>query len=456
MAENEKEAIERDDILDFEDEVTTQMTGTEALSPENTSITEDAPLSEEPLSLSDTPFAEEAVSTPLSDEETSALPGTDSSPAKETSAPVPEYGAPQPLFEDIIPLGLVAEKKKEASNQKSPKETAAAAKKAEKEAAAAAKKAEKEAAAAAKKAEKEKKKKAKTEALIAAVEAEAVEKAKAEMKRDTGETYELPESPAEPPAAPVIPVVAPVKEESSPKKEKGAFSEPEHDEGEVLPPVKEYTDYERKLRRKYKLGKDVLLSANDVVPGFVIAKGENVIRTYRCLTTKKGDGTLCLTNRRLLINAGERSELDIAKVSGIKFSQYTNFSFPKFLFWIIFLGLGVFMLLLPTTHTGMNIPFLTGESWKGWFTYLFYACGGVSAAISIPLFFTMVKKTFYFYVYAKEEAPFFEVKSKAYAKREKKGKVYKYMVTKAGRESEKAARELGALIIEAKEGRYDF
>lgn len=455
MAENEKEAIERDDILDFEDEVTTQMTGSEALSPEDLSLTDDPPIMEGAPSAEDA-FPAAGDSTPdLSDREESALPEFSSSPAKEPSAPMPEYGAPQPLFEDIIPLGLVAEKKKEASNQKSTKETVAAAKKAEKEAAAAAKKAEKEAAAAAKKAEKEKKK-AKTEALIAAVEAEAVEKAKAEIKRDTGETYELPESPAEPPAAPVIPVVAPVKEESSPKKEKGAFSGPEQDEGEVLPPVKEYTDYERKLRRKYKLGKDVLLSANDVVPGFVIAKGENVIRTYRCLATKKGDGTLCLTNRRLLINAGERSELDIAKVSGIKFSQYTSFSFLKFLFWIIFLGLGVFMLLLPTVHTGMNIPFLTGESWKGWFTYLFYACGGVSAAISIPLFFTMVKKTFYFYVYAKEEAPFFEVKSKAYAKREKNGKVYKYMVTKAGRESEKAARELGALIIEAKEGRYDF
>ena len=38
----------------------------------------------------------------------------------------------------------------------------------------------------------------------------------------------------------------------------------------------------------------------------------------------------------------------------------------------------------------------------------------------------------------------------------KKGKQYSFVVTDAGKESEKAARELGALILEVKEGRYDF
>ena len=230
---------------------------------------------------------------------------------------------------------------------------------------------------------------------------------------------------------------------------KGADSAAKDSEGD------NYSRTEKHLRKQYHLHKDLLLHSNSVVPGFVIAKGENVIRSYSCLSAGRGDGVLCLTNKRLLINAGERSEIDIDKVSGIKFSRSTHFSFGKFLFWLIFFGLGVFMLLLPSFNSGMNIPGITGESWKDWFGILFYVCGGISVLISLPLFFTMVKKNFYFYVYAREEAPFLEYKSRAYAKREKKGKVYKYTVSKAGRESEKAARELGALIIEAKEGRYD-
>ena len=188
----------------------------------------------------------------------------------------------------------------------------------------------------------------------------------------------------------------------------------------------------------------------------MIARGETVIRTYSCLASKKGDGTLCLTNRRLLIDAGERSEIGIDKVSGIKFCKFSRFSFLKFLFWLIFFGLGAAMVALPFIHTQVQIPMITGDAWQSWFNILFYACGAVSLLISLPLFFTMVRKSFYFYVYAREEAPFLEYKSKSFAKREKKGKVYKYMVANAGKESEKAARELGALIIEAKEGRFDF
>ena len=293
------------------------------------------------------------------------------------------------------------------------------------------------------------------------MEAEAESKAKREIERETGEPYdpapekaekapektaESTEEKADKPAAPVAAAVAGAAEDSKSDDKRGS----------AAPAERQYSPYERKLRRQYKMNKDLLLSENDVIPGFVIAKGETVIRSYRCLATSKGDGTVCLTNKRLLVNASERSEIEIDKVTGIKFSKFSNFSAVKFLLWLIFFGLGVFMLLLPKFNSGMNIPMITGENWKNWFTYLFYSLGGVFVLISIPLFFSMLKKTFYFYVYAKEDAPFLECKSGSYAKRERKGKVYKYMVAKAGKESEKAARELGALIIEAKEGRYDF
>ena len=423
------EMIDKKDALDFEDEVTTRLDGTEV-----------------------TPTAEAASADVASDLlEITDEPAASAEPPKEE---IPkQYGAPQPLFEDIVPAEFARPEKKERPDPKKEKEAAAAAKKAEKEA-------EKEAKEAAKRAEKEakeeakrQKEKAKYAALIADAESKAVAKAKAEIERDTGEVYDYPEEKPAPAAAQAAPAAAPVVPVAVPAAP--ANSEKKTGEGN-LEPSKSYKRFKKKLRRKYKLDKDYLLSSNDVVPGFVIARGETVIRTYSCLASKKGDGTLCLTNRRLLIDAGERSEIGIDKVSGIKFCKFSRFSFLKFLFWLIFFGLGAAMVALPFIHTQVQIPMITGDAWQSWFNILFYACGAVSLLISLPLFFTMVRKSFYFYVYAREEAPFLEYKSKSFAKREKKGKVYKYMVANAGKESEKAARELGALIIEAKEGRFDF
>ena len=187
----------------------------------------------------------------------------------------------------------------------------------------------------------------------------------------------------------------------------------------------------------------------------MIAKGENVVRSYRCLSSKAGDGTICLTNKRLLINAGERSEIGIDQVSGIKFSNYTRFYFIRFLFALIFIGLGALLLALPSIKDSVSIPYVTGENYKSWFAYIFYPCGGISLLIGLPILFHSIKTSFYFYVYARMETPFLEYKSPVQAKRERKGKVFKYMIAKPGKESEKAARELGALIIEVKQGHYD-
>ena len=400
MSNKENEFIAKNDLPDFEDEVTVRIGGTPEGAPA---------IAEESLAVSEPAVVEEA--------------------------PKPEYGAPQPLFEDIIPAERTPSKIEIVPDKKAEKEAAAAAKKAEKDA-------EKEA----KKAEKEAKKKAKIAALIAAVESEAEAKAKKEYEEETGEPYDDPTpEPVAVADAPVAPdVQQPEKEVPAPKA--SAQSNP----------PKQYSSGEKKLRKRYKMAKDVLLSSNDVIPGFVIAKGENVIRSYQCLAAKKGCGMVTLTNRRLLVDAGERSEIEIDKVSGIKFCKYANFHFFRFLFWLIFFGLGALMTALPFIKEMVEIPGITGESWQDWFSILFYICGPISLIISIPFFFTMLKKTFYFYIYAREESPFLECKNGSYAKRERKGKVYKYTLAKAGKESEKAARELGALIIEAKDGRYNF
>lgn len=459
MNQSEKEKNFTNSLADFEDEVSRRIeNGTESEIdeiPVTPAATIDLMNEPEPVA----PAAEPEAAKPIEIEPAPAVesaPVVNAEPEPTVEVPAapeevreePTYGAPQPLDEDLLPSDLIrSEEERRAAAERADKAAAAVAAREAKEAEAERRKAEKEAAKeAAKEAKRQAKadkKKAKTAALIARVESEAEQNAIKEIEKETGEHYEpAPAQQAAEQAAPAdAPVVAALPVEETPKEE------------EKKP--RKYSSYERKLRRKYKLDKDKLLSENDAVPGFIIAKGETVIRSYNCLSTGKGDGILCLTNKRLLINAGERSEIAIDKVSGIKFSKYGRFSFGKFLFWLIFFGLGAFMLMLPSFNSGMNIPGITGESWKDWFTILFYVCGGISVLISLPFFFTMVRKTFYFYVYAREEAPFLEYKSRSYARREKKGKVYKYMVSKAGKESEKAARELGALIIEAKEGRYD-
>lgn len=329
---------------------------------------------------------------------------------------VPVYGVPQPLFEDFIPSDFSLNDVKAKKEEKAEKTAAPILPEQEQivpQVAVQEEEAQKAAPAISKK---DKKKAAKAAPQVAPVVAYTEEPVSQEM-----------------------PEAAPVKQ----KVDKRAAKE-----------EKALRAYKNKLRKKYKLNQDELLSENDVIRGFVLAKGEHLVRAYSCLN--RGDGSVCLTNKRLLISAGERSELEVDKVTGIKFTKYTHFSVMKLLFGLLFLGLGVFMILLPFVKSSMNIPFITGKYWKHWFFYVFLGCGAASALISLPLLLTMIRRTFYFYIYAKQDTPFFEVKSRYYAKNEKKGRVYKYVVSKAGKDSEKAARELGALLLEVKDGRYDY
>ena len=388
-------------------------------------IIPETPEQMEAAAESEPSFSDEPVKIELSEEP------EPEAPAPEEEKPAPGYGAPQMLYEDFIPFEyLHGTEQKEEKPAEEPKP----------------------------KKEKPKKpaKPTKEEELLAAVEAEMASReeegatvAPPEDIPAIAEQMAAPEEAvviADPAIAPVAPVV-PVKEEP-------VMAEKKETE---IKEKREYSSFERKLRRKYRLDKDLLLSNNDIVPGFILAKGENVVRCYNCLSSKKGEGTVCLTNKRLMINADERSEVAVNMVTGIKFAKNTYFSVAKFLFGLLFLLLGAAMILLPFFRDKVPvIPYVTDDHWKNWFMYLFIACGAVSVLISFPLLGTMVKKMFYFTVFVNEGAPFLECKSKSFVKNEKKGKQYSFVVTDPGKESEKAARELGALILEVKEGRYDF
>ena len=400
---------------------------------------ESSPIEEPSAPVESAPETEEAPALALEDPapaEEIAVPEEIPVPVEEPApapAPAPqeeeaprEYGAPQPLFEDIIPAGFSLEEKKKERER-------------EKERIAAIKRAEAEEKRRQKEWEESEKKRQKEE------EADAKKQAKNGKKKSKNPDSDAIENEA---AEEIL------KEEAAEPAKKKKKEAPIIADDFFAEPAKEYTRAEAKLRRKYKMNKDVLLSENDVVPGFVIAKGENIVRSYNCLSGK-GCGTICLTNKRLLINATERSEMDIQKVSGIKFSNCTSFNFIKFLFALFFVALGGFMIALPAIRNSVSIPYITGEYYKTWFTYVFYPCGGISALIGLPLLFTTIKTSFYFYVYACADTPFLECKSAAQAKRERKQKAFKYLVAKPGKESDKAARELGALIIEVKDGKYD-
>ncbi|GEM_PF-2282481 len=247
------------------------------------------------------------------------------------------------------------------------------------------------------------------------------------------------------------PVVLPVAVSAEAPAEKKAEPEKKPEEKRT-----DYTWQEHKLRRKYKMDHDPLFCANDVIPGFIIARGEKVIRTYNCLASDSGDGTVCLTNKRLLVNAGERSEVAVEQISGIKFSRYTHFYFLRCFFALLFTAIAVAAVLLPHLNKlPFAIPNITGEARKTWAVILCYVGGGIGALIALPIWLHVVKKTFYFFIYAHQDTPFVQCKSASYIKSEARGKVASCMVAKAGKESEKAARELGALLIEIKEGRFD-
>ena len=386
----------------------------EAAVPEEAPIAEGAP-AEEPL-----------TETPV---ESVPEPAPEPAPAREESA-APGYGAPQMLYEDFIPYEYLHDVPPAPEKPETPAEQEPAPESEEK------------------KKKKDKKPSKEEEELLAAVEAEMA------SRSETAPEVELAPAPAPAAteAAPVIPVVAPAApaavHEEAPMAENNTNT----------PPVREYSSYEKKLRRKYGLDKDVILSQNDVVPGFVLAKGENVVRCYYCLNSDEGEGTLCVTNKRLLINADERSEVEIERVTGVKFLKNTSFSVIKLLFALAFSLIGGLLIAIPFIRGMIQIPFIDLDAlWKDWFRYLFLAVGGVDVLISLPFWFTMVKKYFRFNIFVKDSASFLEVKSGAFFKKEKKGKMHGgFMISKAGKESEKAARELGALILEIKAGRYDF
>ena len=379
-------------------------------------VTESAPIEVAPAETASDPIPLPAEAEPEPAPASSAPEPASVAPS--SSEPAPSgYGAPQMLYEDFIPYEYLHDTPERSADTRSEEP-------------------------------KKKKKLSREDELLAAVEAEMASQEAESAAAPVNEPAVSPRSETSDPApvVPVIPVATSGEEENS-------MADAPTDSA---PKPREYTPYERRLRRKYKLDKDILLSENDIVPGFILAKGENMVRCYHCIDSRKGEGTLCLTNKRLLINTDEHAEVAVEDVMGIKFSKNTYFSFFKFLFALIFLGLGAFMILLPFVHTGMNIPSITGESWKEWFKYLFIACGAVSVLISFPLWKRMVKSYFYFSIFVREGAPFIECKSRSVVKGEKKGTQFNFILSDAGKESEKAARELGALLLEVKDGRYNF
>jgi len=274
---------------------------------------------------------------------------------------------------------------------------------------------------------------------------------------------EVPDAPVYQEPAPVVspvPVTAPadpfVKSEAAPAAPVDEGAKPKKGKNyQEEQKTRTYTKTEKKLRRKYKMDKDNLFASNDVVPGFILARGEHVIRTYRCLASSKGLGTICLTDRRLLVNADERSEVTIEQITGIRFCKYANFYVVKLIFGLIFSALAILSLLLPFVNFGINIPNISGDDGPAMWAMILCLVGAAAGiGIALPFWITLVRKTFYFFVYANINTPFIACKNASFMKREAKGKVATCMVVSAGKESEKAARELGALIIEIKEGRF--
>ncbi len=204
--------------------------------------------------------------------------------------------------------------------------------------------------------------------------------------------------------------------------------------------------YQKKLRKKYKLERDELFGNNAIVDGFVLANSEKLLRSYQCLSTANGSGIITVTNKRVLFDAGERTEVPVENIVGIKYARYSHFSFAKFLFSLILIGGGVFVALFLERFIG-------GMSWyKGWLKYASYGVGAVMLLCSIPLL-KWVNKSFYLRFYALQNEAF--VSYKGAGKKKDLGENETSIIAAAGKECSKAAREIGALILDIKAGRYN-
>jgi hypothetical protein len=203
----------------------------------------------------------------------------------------------------------------------------------------------------------------------------------------------------------------------------------------------------KKLRKKYKIDKDSIFSENDYVDGFILANNETLLRRYDALKVNGGNiGRILITNKRMLFNTSEKAEIPLASVNGIRSAKYWTLNWVKFIFSLIFIGIAAFAFIYDFT----TFDFFQG---KAWLIYIIMGVGAVFALFGLIMLFTFARRRFALKVFISSSYEFITYNSK---KRKKENAIMEsVIVAMPGKELDKMVREVGALIIQSREGYFD-
>ena len=214
-------------------------------------------------------------------------------------------------------------------------------------------------------------------------------------------------------------------------------------------PTKVFTKKEEKknVKKGQKfISRDEIFSDNEYADGFVLSDNEFVLRRYQAFRPEKGSGRITVTNKRILIDAGEVSEVPVEDVTSIKSKKYTKFSVVKVIFSLLFVLIcaGVFVYNFAFGGFLELVQF-------DWAVYCILAGGALFGLIGLIMLFKSKKRHFGLSIYVKGEDMFAEFGTVS-----KKSKVISSIVrTAPGKDFDKFRREIGALLIKIREKNFD-
>ena len=180
----------------------------------------------------------------------------------------------------------------------------------------------------------------------------------------------------------------------------------------------------------------------DKLQGFVLSNNEHLIKEYKCLkvSNEKKMGYVIVTNKRLLCNAGNITEIDIDNINGFS-SQYAfSFMFGQMLKFLVFALLGFIGIAI-----GLKLDPALAIIPYNWVNWIVFGVGCVLGFVSLFFLKGWYGKVFMFSVFAKATSVL-EIYSA------KRGANFANTVKfKPTSTAKKMGLEIGAVVAEVKE-----
>ncbi|NCA66669.1 MAG: hypothetical protein EOM87_01245 [Clostridia bacterium] len=258
------------------------------------------------------------------------------------------------------------------------------------------------------------------------------------QKKNVENKKELKETLVEAPVAVAVPAAAPIVA--------AATATPVHKSKMHFVTPKNAREY-AKLRKKYKINKDPIFCENDYVDGFILANNEILLKRYDALKVNGGNvGRILITNKRMLFNTSEKAEIPLDEVIGIRSAHHWTLSWVKLIFSMLLIAAAAFAFVYDFT----SFSFIAD---KAWLVYIIIGLGAVFALIGVILLFTFARKRFALKIFIHSAYEFITYNSKK--KKKENAIMQSVIIAMPGKELDKFVREVGALILQSREGFFN-